>query len=65
MAVNFEENMDKLQDIVDNLESGELDLQASIKAYEDGKALLKKLEAQLSKAEARVKMLGGEEADDE
>ncbi len=62
MANSFEEHMEKLEEIIGNLEEGELDLQASVKAYEDGKALLKKLDAQLNKAESRIRIL--EEGED-
>lgn len=54
---NFEEAIRELEKIVDELESGELSLEDSIKAFEKGIELSKLCRKKLEKAEDRVKKL--------
>ena len=58
--LTFEQQMKKLQDIVDKLESGDVDLDASIKLYEDGLKLSKELKKQLLVFEDKIEKLGQE-----
>ena len=58
--LTFEQQMKKLQDIVDKLESGEVDLDESIKLYEEGLKLSKVLKKQLSVFEDKIEKLGQE-----
>ena len=58
--LTFEQQMKKLQDIVDKLESGDVDLDTSIKLYEDGLKLSKELKKQLLVFEEKIEKLGQE-----
>lgn len=53
----FEEDMGKLEDLVDKLEQNELPLEDSIKAFEDGMKLAGALMKTLEKAQERVRKL--------
>jgi len=53
----YEDIVDRLEEIVEQIESGELDLEASIKGYEEGVGLLKRAKAILDRAEQRVEAL--------
>ena len=50
----FEENMDRLQEIVDLLEDGEVTLDNSLKLYEEGLKLAKVLKDQLTNFEKTI-----------
>ncbi len=56
-GVSFETMMQRLQDLVDRLEAGNLTLEDSIRAYEEGMALVRKCTAVLSQAEQRIQKL--------
>ena len=53
----FEENLKKLEDIVDQLESGEIDLEKSVKLYEKGMILKNNCEEKLKKIELQIKQV--------
>ncbi|HOO55208.1 MAG TPA: exodeoxyribonuclease VII small subunit [bacterium] len=53
----FEQNMEKLQRIVEEVESGELGLEETINKYEDGMKLIKKAREILDKAELKITKL--------
>ena len=53
----FEEEMGKLEELVDKLEQNELPLEDSIKAFEDGMKLAGSLMKTLDKAQERVRKL--------
>ena len=53
----FEENLQKLEDIVDQLESGEVDLEKSIKLYEKGMFLKKICEEKLRNVDQQIKKI--------
>ena len=58
MAVKkFEESLKRLEDIVKQLEQGDLTLDASLKLFEDGIKLSRLCSRQLEEAERRVEML--------
>lgn len=61
---SFEQSLKKLEGIVQRLESGDLSLEKSLAAFEEGIKLAKELDEALSEAEAKVSMLlekaGGE-----
>lgn len=61
--VPFEEALDRLERIVDDLERGELDLAASLAGYEKGVALLARCQALLDGVDRSVSLLTGVEAD--
>jgi len=54
---SFEEAMERLEQIVAQLESGELSLEESLKIFEEGMGLAKYCTAKLEEAEKRVTML--------
>jgi len=53
----FEEDMGKLEDLVEKLEQNELPLEDSIKAFEEGMKLAGSLMKTLDKAQERVRKL--------
>ena len=55
--VNFEEALQKLETIVEDLESGELSLENSLKSFEKGIKLARQCQEKLSKAELQVQKL--------
>lgn len=56
-AEKFEKSLEKLEAIVKQLESGELDLDASLKSFEEGVKLSRLCEKRLAEAEKRVEVL--------
>ena len=57
---SFEEAMAELAQLVTQMESGQLPLEASVAAYARGSELVKYCAAQLEKVEAQVKVLEGD-----
>ena len=57
---NFEKDLKKLQDILDNIESDELSLEESIEKYKEGVELSKKCQTALEDAEQIIKVLDDE-----
>lgn len=55
--INFEENMKKLEEIATELEKGNLDLDSSVKKFEEGMNISKKCSEMLEKAEKKITML--------
>ncbi|TXR54288.1 exodeoxyribonuclease VII small subunit [Reinekea thalattae] len=53
----FEENLASLEAIVNQLESGELSLDESLKQFEQGIALTRSCQESLAKAEQKVQIL--------
>jgi exodeoxyribonuclease VII small subunit len=62
-AISFEEAISTIETIVDKLESGELDLTDSLKQYETGIKRLRQCHEILEKAEQKVTLLSGFDAD--
>jgi exodeoxyribonuclease VII small subunit len=64
-APSFEDALERLETIVEELESGSLTLEESIARYEEGMKLSKRLTSTLDEAEKRIERLidsGGEAA---
>jgi exodeoxyribonuclease VII small subunit len=62
-AAPFEASLERLEAIVEELESGELDLEASLARFEEGVALSRRCAEKLSQARQRIDVLveqGGE-----
>lgn len=59
--LKFEDQMKKLQEIVDKLEKEDIDLDESIHLYEEGLQLAKDLKKQLSVFEERIAELNKDE----
>ncbi len=57
-SLSFEEAMAELEALVQRLERGQLDLEASIAAYERGTALRRHCAPTLAEAELRVEKIG-------
>ena len=54
---NFEKALEELEGIVEDLESGDLSLENSLKSFEKGIKLARQCQEQLSKAELQVQKL--------
>jgi exodeoxyribonuclease VII small subunit len=54
---NFETSMKRLEDIVHDLEKGDLPLEASLKVFEEGMDLIKFCSGKLEEVEQKVTML--------
>ncbi len=52
--IDFEKDLNKLNEIVSSLEDDNLSLDESLKLYEEGKALISKLEKVLNSAEEKI-----------
>ena len=55
--LTFEENLKKLEDIVEQLESGEIDLEKSVELYEKGMILKNNCQERLKKVEIQIKKI--------
>lgn len=55
--LTFEQGFEKLQQVVKQLESGELSLEDSLKAFEQGIRLTRLCQGRLSAAEQRIEVL--------
>ena len=62
-AVNFEKAIKDLEKIVEDLESGELSLEQSLKTFEKGIKLTRQCQGELEKAELKVKKLVEEDGE--
>ena len=55
--LTFEENLKKLEDIVEQLESGEINLEKSVELYEKGMILKNNCQEKLKKIEMQIKKI--------
>lgn len=55
--LNFEASMKRLNEIVENLEGGEMPLEASLKLYEEGVRLSQACMRRLTEAQQKIEML--------
>lgn len=55
--MTFEESLERIREVVTQLESGELNLEESITAFREGSALLEHARALIADAELRVRVL--------
>ena len=63
--LSIEESFEQLDEIIANLEKGELSLEKSFQLYNDGVKLIKNCNTQLEKVEKQIIILNENEADDE
>ena len=56
-AINFEESLDQLEQLVTQIENGELTLDESLKVFEKGIKLTQNCQKTLTDAEQKVKIL--------
>ena len=60
--INFEDALARLEQIVDTLEAGNLPLEDSLKAFEEGVGLARRCARYLDEAEKRIELLTKDEA---
>ncbi len=60
--MEFEKKLNRLEEIVQKMESGELALEESLKFFEEGIRLSRECNTQLTEAEQKVKILLGVDA---
>ena len=56
-TLDFERSLEELEDIVENMESGELSLESSLKAFEKGIILTRECQEALNQAKQKVSIL--------
>lgn len=56
-AVDFEESLEQLEDLVEQMEDGDLTLEESLAAFEKGVRIARECQAALKQAEQRVQIL--------
>ena len=56
-SVNFEKALDQLEELVEDMENGDLTLEESLKSFEKGIKLTRDCQAALSQAEQKVQIL--------
>ncbi len=61
--ISFEKALEKLEKIVEELESGDLPLEASLKKYEEGIKLARACHGQLDEAKEKIEILTKDEKD--
>ncbi len=61
---NFEKSLEQLESLVAKMESGELSLEESLKAFEEGVKLSRDCQTRLTEAEQRVQILIDQQAVD-
>jgi exodeoxyribonuclease VII small subunit len=57
VTVDFEKKLNRLEEIVQKMEKGDLALDESLKLFEEGVKLSRECHKRLNEAEAKVKML--------
>jgi len=62
-AQDFESNLEQLEALVTRMEEGELTLEESLKAFEEGVKLTRLCQEKLSKAEQKVQQLVASQGD--
>ncbi|MEK7372329.1 MAG: exodeoxyribonuclease VII small subunit [candidate division NC10 bacterium] len=60
--IKFEEALQRLEQIVDTLEAGDLPLEESLKAFEEGVGLARRCARYLEDAEKRIELLTRDES---
>jgi exodeoxyribonuclease VII small subunit len=60
--IKFEDALGRLEQIVDQLEAGDLSLESSLKAFEEGVGLARRCAKYLEEAEKRIELLTRDEA---
>jgi len=55
--IDFEQSLNQLEALVEQMEEGDLSLEASLQAFEDGVKLTRQCQQALSAAEQRVQVL--------
>ncbi|MEM8593462.1 MAG: exodeoxyribonuclease VII small subunit [Pseudomonadota bacterium] len=56
-TLNFEQSLESLEEIVEQLEDGDLSLEDALKAFEKGIKLTRQCQTALTKAEQKIQIL--------
>ena len=56
-TVDFEKSLERLEELVDGMESGELSLEEMIKHFEEGSGLVKSCTKKLNEVEQKIEKL--------
>ena len=56
-SINFEKTLDQLEELVEDMEHGDLSLEESLKSFEKGIKLTRDCQTALNDAEQKVQML--------
>lgn len=56
-SINFEKTLDQLEELVEDMEHGDLSLEESLKSFEKGIKLTRDCQTALNQAEQKVQML--------
>lgn len=59
VAAEFEKSMERLEEIVQTLESGKLSLEESVKLYNEGTQISKNCKLALENAQLEIKTING------
>jgi len=62
--INYEQSVKRLEDIIKQLEEGELPLEQSIELFTEGIGLVKTCNNYLEEAEEKIKILVGDKLED-
>lgn len=60
---NFEQSLEQLEELVETMESGDLSLEESLKAFESGIKLTRECQTRLQEAEQKVQILVQEQGE--
>ncbi len=63
--IKFEKALERLQEIVETLENGNIDIEKSLEYYEEGINLIKKCSSKLKKIENKIALLNEIDEDEE
>ena len=55
--IDFKSGLERLEEIVDSLEGGEIDLEEALKVFEEGIKISKSLSEKLTRAEKQIRQL--------
>ncbi len=56
--MNFEQNMNRIEEIISSLSQGEIDLDNSVELYQEGLSILNNCKKQLDEAQQKISSSG-------
>ncbi|MBV1906143.1 MAG: exodeoxyribonuclease VII small subunit [Pseudomonadales bacterium] len=62
-VIDFETTLDQLESLVEQMETGELSLEASLEAFERGVKMTRDCQSALKRAELRIQVLNNENSE--
>lgn len=63
--IKFEEALERLEEIVETLEEGNIDIENSLELYEEGIKLIRQCSSKLKKIENKITLLNESDNEDE